>query len=151
MASKGQKRKLWTEESMAAALQSVQDGKGLREASRLYNVPVETLRRRVTGQVEPGCRPGPATILTDEKEDRLCHYLTEMCDIGYGLTREDVQRLAFSIVERIHRKHPFKDGKAGRGWFEGFMAQHSNLVQRKPQPLSYCRALHSNLETIKDF
>ena len=151
MASKGQKRKLWTEESMAAALQSVRDGKGLRETSRLYNVPVETLRRRVTGQVEPGCKPGPATILTDEEEDRLCHYLTEMCDIGYGLTREDVQRLAFSIVERIHRKHPFKDGKAGRGWFEGFMARHSNLVQRKPQPLSYCRALRSNPETIKDF
>ena len=54
-----------TKESMAAALQSVRDGKGLRKTLQLHNVPVETLRRRVTGQVEPGCRPGPATILTD--------------------------------------------------------------------------------------
>ena len=31
-------------------------GMGLREASWLYNVPVETLRRRVTGVVDLGCR-----------------------------------------------------------------------------------------------
>ena len=44
-----QKQKLWTDESMEAAYQAVLDGKGLREMSRLYNVPVETLRRRVNG------------------------------------------------------------------------------------------------------
>ena len=38
-------------ESMEAAYQAVLDGKGLREMSRLYNVPVETLRRRVIGTV----------------------------------------------------------------------------------------------------
>lgn len=41
------KRKFWLEESMEAATKSViDDGKGLREAARLYNVPVQTLRRR---------------------------------------------------------------------------------------------------------
>ena len=66
-----QKRKLWTDESMEAAYQAVLDGKGLRETSRLYNVPVETLRRRVNGSVGLGCKPGPATILNDEQEDLL--------------------------------------------------------------------------------
>ncbi len=50
-----QKRKLWSEESMIAAMKYAEDGKGLRKASRLYNVPVETLRRRVTGAVQVGC------------------------------------------------------------------------------------------------
>ena len=37
---------------MEAATKSVIDhGKGLREATRLYNVPIETLRGRVTGLV----------------------------------------------------------------------------------------------------
>ncbi len=44
--------------------------------------------------------------------------------MGYGLTKEDVQRLAFSIVEKIGCKHPFTDGKAGRGWFDGFKLRH---------------------------
>ncbi len=53
------KQQLWTEVSMVDAVESVQDGKGPREVSRLYNVPVETLRRRVTGAVQMGCRSGP--------------------------------------------------------------------------------------------
>ena len=131
-----QKRKLWTDESMVAAVKSVQDGHGLRETSRLYNVPVETLRRRVTGAVQMGCRPGPATVLTEEEEDKLCQYLLQMAEMGFGLTREDVTRIAYSIAERSHQPHPFKEGRAGHGWFEGFMSRHPKLTIRTPQPLS---------------
>lgn len=61
------KRKLWSQESMEAVVQSVQDGKGLREASCLHNVPVETFRQRVTGKVDLNCRPDPPTVLTEEE------------------------------------------------------------------------------------
>ena len=89
---------------MAAAMQSVQEGKGLREAARLYNVPVESLRRRVLGTVSIDCQPGPPTILTTEEEDQLCKYIIEMADIGFGLTREDIMQIAYRIVEKTHRK-----------------------------------------------
>ena len=151
MASAKVKRKLWSEESMCAAVQSVQDGKGLREASRLYNVPVETLRRRTTGKVELDCKPGPSTVLTKEEEDRLNTYLIQMAEMGFGLSSEDVMQMAYVIVDRSGRTHPFKNGKAGRGWFEGFRARYPRLTIRTPQPLSYCRALCSNKETIDDF
>ena len=109
------KRKLWTEESMEAATRSVLDeNRSLREASRLYNVPFETLRQRVHGYVMPGCRPGPATVLTEEEEDQLALYLTQMSDMGFGLSRDTVMCLAFKIVDRAQCKHPFKDQKAGR-------------------------------------
>ena len=40
------KRKLWMEISMQAAVSCVlEEGKGLRDAAQLYNVPVEILRR----------------------------------------------------------------------------------------------------------
>ena len=48
MAQSKQKQKLWSTESMEATVESVKGGKGLREASRLYNVSIESLRRRVT-------------------------------------------------------------------------------------------------------
>ena len=89
------KCKLWSDKSMAAAMQSVQEGKGLRDAARLNNAPVESLRRRVLGTVSVDCRPGPPTILTTEEEDRLCKYIIEMADIGFGLTREDINRLPY--------------------------------------------------------
>ena len=43
------------------------NGRGLREAPRLYNVPIKTLRWRVTGTVDLSCKPGPSTVLTPER------------------------------------------------------------------------------------
>ena len=71
--------------------------------------------------------------------------------MGYGLTKEDVQRLAFSIVQKIQCKHPFKDGKAGRGWFDGFKSRHPQLTFRTPQSLSYSRAVAANEYVLADF
>ena len=133
------KRVLWSDESMQAAVNSIlYDNRGLREAARLYNIPVETLRRHVNGSVEVGARPGPATILTDEEEDMLVKYLVEMADMGYGLTRNTVMELAFNIVQKSEQKNPFRGGKAGRAWLEGFQRRHPQLSLQFPQPLSYC-------------
>ena len=145
------KRKLWTDESMEAAYKAVINGKGLREAARTHNVPVETLRRRVNGAVAMGCKPGPSTILSDEEEDLLCEYIITIADMGYGLTREDIQRLACRIADKSGHKHPFKDGKAGRGWFDGFKARHPKLSFRTPQSLSFARAVSANEYVVGDF
>ena len=136
---------------MVAAIKYVEEGKGLREAARLHNVPVESLRRRIIGTVEPICRPGPPTVLTLEEEESLERYIMNMADMGFGLTREDIMRLAFNIVEKCGRQHPFHDGMAGRGWFDGFRARHPRLTLRIPQPLSFCRAFCANEDVIKDF
>ena len=54
------------------------------------------------------CCPGPATILTDEQEERLKCYLVQMSEIGFGLTREDITHLAFNIAEKCHQAHLLK-------------------------------------------
>uniref|UniRef100_A0A1X7SKR4 HTH CENPB-type domain-containing protein n=3 Tax=Amphimedon queenslandica TaxID=400682 RepID=A0A1X7SKR4_AMPQE len=145
-------RKLWTDESMHAAVISVtEEGKGLRESARLYNVPVETLRRRTNGTVSVDCKPGPATVLSKEEEDKLCEYLIMMADMGYGLTRETVMHSAFVIAEKFNKKHPFTGDSAGRSWFDGFRKRHPMLTIRTPQPLSHCRALSANPDVIRDF
>ena len=146
-----QKRKLWSPESMEAAVKHCHSGMGLREAARLFNVPVETLRRRTSGQVRLHCKPGPPTVLTEDEEARLADYLITMADMGFGLTREDVMGMAFAIVEKTQRPHPFENGHAGRGWYEAFMARHPKLSLRTPQALSYCRARSSNKEVIEDY
>ena len=97
------------------------------------------------------CRPGPSTVLTEEEEEQLATYLVKMADMGFGLCADTVKGLAFRIVEKSGREHPFQDEKAGRAWFDGFCRQHPRLTIRKPQSLSYCRALCSDPETIKDF
>jgi len=69
------------------------------------------------------CRPGPPTVLTSEEETRLAEYCVATTDMGFGLTREGVMAMAFAIAEKTGRSHPFKQGYAGRGWYEGFMVR----------------------------
>lgn len=72
---------------MEAAVEVVKSEKGgLREAARLYSVPVETLRGRVDGKVKLNCRSGPPTVLTEDKEAYLAEYLVVRADMGFGLT-----------------------------------------------------------------
>uniref|UniRef100_A0A1X7TL34 HTH psq-type domain-containing protein n=1 Tax=Amphimedon queenslandica TaxID=400682 RepID=A0A1X7TL34_AMPQE len=89
------KRKYWSQQAMEQAVASVKsDAMGLREAARCYNVPVETLRRRVKGLVPVECKQDPPTVLSKE-EDQLYEYLINMADMGYGITRDTLMRLAF--------------------------------------------------------
>ena len=136
---------------MTAAVNAVNnEGSSLRAASRLYNVPIESLRRRVIGQVDVECRPSPQTVLSKE-EDHLAKYCIEMADRGFGLAREDVTRFAFQIAEKMNKSHPFQNGMAGRGWYERFLSRHPYLHLRSSQPLTRCRAMCSNKAVIADF
>ena len=53
-------------------MKNMSEGKGLQEAARLYNVPVETLRR-VTDKVDIHCHLGPSTVLMKEEETTVCY------------------------------------------------------------------------------
>jgi len=75
----------------------------LREASRLYNIPVESLQRRVTGIVDMDCRPGPPTVSTKSEEAEIVQYLIQMADMGYGLTREAVMHMVYVYVDKCRR------------------------------------------------
>ena len=138
-------------ESMIAAVKDVEGGMGLRQASRTYNVPVETLRRRVTGKVSMDCRPGPDTVLTEEEEGALMQYCLKMADMGFGLGREDVMCTAYLIAEKSGRKHPFKSEIAGQAWMDGFMRRFPRLTLRLPQPLSFARAKAGTDEAVNFF
>ena len=111
IAQSKQKRKLWSTESMETAVESVKGGKGLREASRLYNVSVKSLRRRVTGVVERDCWPGPATELTKSEEDEIVDYLIQMAYMGYGLTREAVIHM---VLKNVNESKP--SFQKWKGW-----------------------------------
>ena len=151
-ANGAQKRQQWSLEAMTEAMKAVRlNEKGLREAAREYSVPVTTLKRRVDGSVPVDARPGPTTVLTREEEEKLCKYCFDMCDMGYGLTVEDVRVVAFRIAANSGRQHPFQNGKAGRDWYEGFLRRFPTLTLRKEEALSYMRAKNADEKVVEDF
>ena len=129
----------------------VDSGSSLRAAATQYNVPFETLRRRVNRSVDMGCKSGPSTVLTSEEEHELVKYAIEMADRGFAITPGDIKRLAYKIVDRADRKHPFVNGMAGQTWFRCFKKRHPNLGIKSPQPLSLARARACSGDVIDNF
>ena len=103
------RRGLWSLEAMRSAVKAVEEGNGLRESARMFNVPVKTLHRRVTGSVPVKCRPGPKPILTADEETAIANYCVEM---GFGLGRNDLLRVGFLVAEKSGRQHPW-DAEVG--------------------------------------
>ena len=136
---------------MVAALKDTKEGMGIREAARLYNLPFETLRRRVKDEVGIDCRSGPSTALTEVEEEQLAAYCIKMADMGFGLARTDVMQIAFKIAESSGRSHPFTKDTAGRAWFDGFRSRHPRLTLRSAQSLSHSRAYSASKETVSDY
>lgn len=92
-----QKRKFFNQESISAAVED--DGKGIREAARMYNVLVETLHRWVTGSVSVSCRPGPNPVLSVEEELLLCNYCVDVPNMSFDLSRDDLMRMAIPLLQ----------------------------------------------------
>lgn len=133
---------------MTEAVKAVETGMSLRQAAKVYNVPVETTRQRVQGKVAVDCKPGPATMFCKEEENELVDYVVQMANMGFVLTRGDLQLTAYRLAKRLGKSHPFLNGIAGRGWLEGYLGRYPKLVLRSTQPLSYSRAVSANPDAI---
>ncbi|XP_011403892.1 PREDICTED: uncharacterized protein LOC100636228 [Amphimedon queenslandica] len=73
-----------------------------------------------------------------------------MADMGYGVNRETVTRIAYTIVEKNGRKHLFTGESAGRSWFKGFQRRHPELTIRTPLSLSYNRVVSASPDVASE-
>ena len=136
---------------MREALKAVKlNENGLRQAAREFGVPVTTLKKRIHGKLPVNAKPGSHTVLTKE-EEKLCIYCLNMCDMGYGLTVEEVRTVAYHIAQNSGRPHPFTDSKAGRDWYEGCLRRFPRITLRKEEALSYVRAKNVEDKVVEDF
>ena len=73
----------------------------LKPAAKVYNVPVETTQQRVLGKVAVDCKPDPADPATVFSRQELVGYVVQMANMGFGLTRGDLQLTEYHIAERV--------------------------------------------------
>ena len=123
------RRKQWSEESMAAALDAVVNGgMSVLRAATTHGVPRVTLDDRYHGRVLHGVKPGPKPYLTSSEENELCDFLCEMGKIGYGKTRKQVKDIAEAVARE---KGTLRNNKISDGWFRRFLERNPMLSLRK--------------------
>ena len=63
---------------------------------------------------------GHQLFLTADEEKRLMKYILDMGEMGFGLTHDDLQIVAYKMAEKVRRPQPFQSEKAGRSWLNSF-------------------------------
>ncbi|XP_067013640.2 uncharacterized protein [Anabrus simplex] len=154
------KRKQWDKESMKMAINAVRDKKmGYKRASKAFKIPRATLKdyvKRAGGlPIEElvDTKIGRQPVLPKPLEDELVTYCMEMEKSFYGLSVEDLRRMAFQLAIRNNIRHPFSNDQktAGRKWMHHFFGRHPQLSLRKPQPLSLARIQGFSRENVTKF
>jgi len=150
----------WSEQSMMNAIQEFNnqsDAAGeykltLRGIARAYNVPFETLRRRIKGKISTASGDdvhlhhlGKKTVLPAAAERDLAQHIKDLSSAGFPCTRDDVRNLAYEYATR-NKILGFSDKKkkAGYYWFDGFMRRFPELVVKSAENLSVPRAMSMN-------
>lgn len=151
------KRQCWDREKMVQAIKAVSDNKmGFLKASKEFSVPRTTLQRLVHLGISPeeavSRKLGRKPVIPNEIESELVHYLLLMEQKFYGLTRDDVRRLAFQLCAKNNIKHPFNGTMAGRAWFDHFLHRHKDILGiLKPTATSFSRANGFNKDAVHGF
>ncbi|XP_074527878.1 uncharacterized protein LOC141791371 [Halichoeres trimaculatus] len=124
-------KKKWTEEAMERALIEVKSGRcTVRQAAKQFSVPKSSLGDRVSGRVTPGCRSGPAQLITSADEELLVEFSLYMSKHGFPLTKQQLVSFASSIYKRQHRRVAFS--KLGQTWWLNFRKRQEKNITIQP-------------------
>jgi hypothetical protein len=103
----------WQEEDMLRAIDRVRASEmSFREASRYYMVPKSTLERRAKEQnkIAIGGKKHLGRFVTTfdkEFEEELVDYAKDMESRFFGITCNDLRKLAYDLAERNKIEHKF--------------------------------------------
>ncbi|CAH1974977.1 unnamed protein product [Acanthoscelides obtectus] len=127
-------------------------------AAKHFGVPRTTLFRLCQKNESPpeeaaATTHGRKTVLGTTVENLLVDYILTMEGKFYGLTRNDVRRMAYMLSKRNQLKNPFGEtGLAGKKWLKLFLKRHKDkLSVRKPAGTSFARAFGFSKEKFKHF
>ncbi|KAG5877635.1 hypothetical protein JTB14_030033 [Gonioctena quinquepunctata] len=149
----------WDPRNMLRAIEAVENRKmGYKSASRNYNVPRSTLKRKVLGKNRDAVSNkkilgSKRTVFTPEQEQELVNYILELEIRFFGLKTTDVRYIAYSLAEKNNIKHPFniETRLAGEDWLSSFRKRHPEIALRSPEATSLARAQGFNRQSVAKF
>jgi hypothetical protein len=142
----------WSEDNLKQALDFVKAGNSIRAASKHFNIPFETLRKRKCTENVGKPKLGRCTVLSTEDEKLLTARLQLLDNLFYGLAPSEIRRIAYEYAESKNLPHNFSKVTklAGRDWFQGFIKRNPLRV-RKPEAVSINRITGLNRDDVMRF
>ncbi|RVE52221.1 hypothetical protein evm_003140 [Chilo suppressalis] len=149
-----------TEETIKEGIDLIYEGKKIREAAKIIEVPYTTLYRYYmkTLKNERNIKFTPnyenRKIFTSSQEDMLVEYIVKCSQMFYGLTPVEVRQLAYEMAQTNNITVPqkwYKTELAGIDWLYHFRKRHPVLSLRTPEGCSLSRATSFNRHNVGIF
>lgn len=152
----------WSAEDMTNAIKEFRNGDiGLNQCCRKFEIPKKTFLRHFRGEIKRTAQTdhklkinGRLTALPHDVEMQLVQYILRMEEMLFGLTIDDVRKLAYEILEaNSHLPNVFnkEKKKAGKKWYYAFMKRHPKLSLRQPECVSIARCEGFNKVNVYGF
>ena len=128
----------------------MEENVSVRRASIQFSVPMQTLRDRVLGKVQPDTvTTGRAPVLSMDEEARIVEHLQTVAKYGYGYTRQEVVDIASDFAVQLGKptsSYPFT-----LRWFRTFLKRWPELRVLKPRSLEQCRAQSASASVVSNY
>lgn len=147
----------WSQENLELAIQSVtEESLSINQASKLYNIPNRTLRRRIKANNSTKLTLGKHPGLGFDNEKRLVAHIQRLQAAGFAPSPKMVRGIAYGFAKSLGRENIFgpkgsEEEMAGIHWFRSFMDRQKDLSIRVSEGLSLARAKGMNRKEVNDF
>ncbi|XP_072383364.1 uncharacterized protein [Diabrotica undecimpunctata] len=134
------KRASWNADVMKKAILFVANGGSTRDAGRKFGIPESTIRDRKKdydrGRDITGPQLGRPPIFSQDQEKYLANCVLKMAKLFYGVTRNELRRLAYSYATVNNIPNTFNDTikMAGKDWCHQFLKRNNEVSLIKPGP-----------------
>jgi hypothetical protein len=147
------------EQLLIAAEAVRQTGRSIRNVANEYEINFMKLhrfcRKRAVMSVTPVFRQQHnRQVFTRDQESELAAYLETAAKLYYGLSPNEVRKLAYQYATKNNTKCPMKwseSEQAGVDWFTSFIRRNSTLSIRTPEATSLSRATSFNRANVGVF
>lgn len=152
-------RATWSEEDLTNAMIMAKNGAmGVNQASRYYNIPSRTLRRRMKSGDTKKRSLGKPPVLGFENEKKLVAHIKRLEQAGFAPSRRTTRQLAFEFAKKLGKEKGLlseksKENKtaAGSHWLYSFLERNPELSVRQSEGLSLARAKGMCREEVGSF
>lgn len=118
-----------TENSIASALEAIQNGLSQRKAAKRWGIPRSTLQKRLNGSQSRSDANKHLQRLSRQQESHLAEWVLVQSNLGLPLTRQQIQEFASRIVKQSGNDQPL-----GKRWIDGFLRRNPEIRTVRGRP-----------------
>ena len=148
----------WQQSNMPLSIDAIKNKEiGFLKASKTFGVPKTTLRRHLKGDNKYALNGkkhvGRQVDLPEDIEAELVRHAIDLEARFYGLTQQNLRRLAYQIAEinQVKTRFNHDQKRDGKKWLRGFFKRHPEILLRLPEATSLTRASGFNRNQIDAF